>query len=110
MSIGEKIKCRRKELNLTMLDVAKLTGVSEATVSRWESGDIANMRRHRIIALANALQVSPAYLMGWEELPDSAEQSEEELDREIIEGYSRLSEENKKIVSDLIEVLLSRHE
>lgn len=69
MSIGEKIKCRRKELNLTMLDVAKLTGVSEATVSRWESGDIANMRRHRIIALANALQVSPAYLMGWEEVP-----------------------------------------
>lgn len=106
MSIGEKIKCRRKELNLTMLDIAKLTGVSEATVSRWESGDIANMRRHRIIALANALQVSPAYLMGWDELPDKAEQSEEEAENEeLFNIFSSLPEDRQQIVADLIRTL-----
>ncbi len=70
MDIGLKIKNKRKELNLTMLEVAQKTGVSEATVSRWESGDIANMRRDKIVALAAALQVTPAYLM---ELEDSIE-------------------------------------
>lgn len=60
-----KLKNRRKELGLTMLEVAKKTKVSEATVSRWESGDIANMKRDKIVLLANALQVSPSFIMDW---------------------------------------------
>lgn len=67
MDISKKLKNRRKELSLTMLEVAQKVGVSEATVSRWESGDIANMRRDKIALLANALQVTPAYIMGWED-------------------------------------------
>lgn len=67
MDMGVKLKNRRKELNLTMLEVAKRTGVSEATISRWESGDIANMRRDKIALLANALQVSPAFIMDWDD-------------------------------------------
>ena len=39
-----------------MLDVAKACEVSEATVSRWESGDISNMKRSRIASLAKVLQ------------------------------------------------------
>lgn len=66
-NINKKLKDRRIELGLTMLQVAKKTGVSEATISRWESGDIANMRRDKIVSLANALQVSPSFIMGWED-------------------------------------------
>lgn len=66
LNIGNKLKFRRKELNLTMLELAKKVGVSEATVSRWESGDIANMRRDKIVSLAKALDVTPGYIMGWE--------------------------------------------
>jgi repressor LexA len=43
-----------------MLDVAKLVGVSEATISRYESGNIKNMRRDRIEKYAKALRVSPS--------------------------------------------------
>ena len=67
MDIGIKLKNRRKELDYTMLEVARKVGVSEATVSRWESGDIANMRRDKIALLANALKVSPSFIMGWED-------------------------------------------
>lgn len=41
MRINEYLKIRRKELQLTLVEVADKCGVSEATVSRWESGDIA---------------------------------------------------------------------
>lgn len=68
MEINKKLKNKRKELGLTMLEVANKVGVSEATVSRWESGDIANMRRDKIVLLANALSVTPAYIMGYEEM------------------------------------------
>lgn len=54
------LKQRRMELGLTMLEVAELVGVSEATISRYESGNIRNMRRERIAKYARALQVSPA--------------------------------------------------
>ena len=66
MEINEILKNRRIELNLTQLDVAKAVGVSEATVSRWESGNIANMKRSRIAALAQILQIKPGVIMGLE--------------------------------------------
>ena len=67
MSLHDDIKQRRIELGLTMADVAQSVGVSEATISRWESGDIANMTRDKIVSLAKALHVSPSFIMGWDE-------------------------------------------
>lgn len=54
---------RRKELGLTMKQVAEAVGVSEATVCRWESGQIANMRRDRINNYAKILRVDPNFIM-----------------------------------------------
>lgn len=67
MEVKDILKNRRIDLGLTLKEVADKVGVSEATVSRWESGDIANMRRDRIAALASVLDVSPGVIMGWEE-------------------------------------------
>ena len=67
MEIKDIIKNRRTELHLTLEDVAKYVHVSPATVSRWESGDIANMRRDKIALLSSVLQISPMVLMGWED-------------------------------------------
>ena len=67
MDIKEIIYNRRIELGLTMKQVADAVGVSEATISRWESGDIANMRRDKIAARAKTLLLSPSVIMGWEE-------------------------------------------
>ena len=64
MLLNDKLKARRIELGLTMLDVAKSVGVSEATISRWESGDIGNMRRDKIALYAKALKTSPLFIMG----------------------------------------------
>lgn len=69
MEVKDILKNRRIQLGLTMKEVAEAVNVSEATVSRWESGDIANMRRNKIAALASVLQLSPSVIMGWEEPP-----------------------------------------
>ena len=59
-----KLKERRLELGLTLQEVADKVGVSAATVSRWESGEIENMRRDRIASLAKVLKVEPNFIMG----------------------------------------------
>lgn len=64
--MGEEniLRKRRKELNLTLADVAKKVDVSEATVLRWETGIIKNIRPDNLLKLADALQLPPAVIMG----------------------------------------------
>ncbi len=71
MEIKNILSTRRSELGLTMKDVADAVGVSESTISRWESGNISNMRRNRIYALSKILNLDPAIIMGWSS-PDGA--------------------------------------
>jgi repressor LexA len=52
-----------------MLEVAKLVGVSEATISRYESGNIKNMRKDRIAKYASALKVPPSTFLELEDKP-----------------------------------------
>lgn len=66
MLFKDLLKYRRLEIGATMEDIGKIVGVSKATVQRWESGEIANVRRDKIVKLAQALKTTPAYLMGWE--------------------------------------------
>ena len=61
--MGNYLADRRKALGLTQKEIAELVDVSEATVSRWESGEIANMRRDRIAAYAKALKTTPSFIM-----------------------------------------------
>lgn len=61
--MGNYLADRRTALGLTQLEIANKVGVSEATISRWESGTIANMRRDRIKLYAEALQTTPSFIM-----------------------------------------------
>ena len=62
-SVGEKIKNRREELGLTISELAEKIGVSEKTLSRWESGNIANVRQDKALKIAQALDVSLSWLV-----------------------------------------------
>lgn len=65
--LSSVLKRRRKELGLTLAQIADAMGVAEATVQRWESGNIKSIRHEKIGKLAEILHVSPSALMGWED-------------------------------------------
>lgn len=52
------LRSRRKELGLTLTNVGNHVGVSKGTVSKWENGNIKNMRSDKIALLAEVLRVS----------------------------------------------------
>lgn len=58
MNFNEKIKQRRIELDKTLEEIGNICGVSKATVLRWESGEIQNLKRDKIAKLAAALEIS----------------------------------------------------
>lgn len=70
-NLGKIISERRLQLGKTLDDVGRDVGVSKSTVQRWESGNIQNMRRDKLVDLARALDTTPAYLMGLTDTPDS---------------------------------------
>ena len=67
MDVGERIKYRRKQLGLSAEQIAAELGVSPATVYRYESNEIMNMRIDKLEPIAKALCTTPAYLMGWDD-------------------------------------------
>lgn len=85
MTTNQLIKERRKELRLTMKEVADFVGVSEATVSRWESGEIANMGRDKIALLASILKLSPGAIAGYDESNNSFRFSLPDLSNKYVE-------------------------
>ena len=70
MDTKDILKSKRKEFNLSQKEVADYVGVSEATVSRWESGNIANMGRDKIALLSKILKISPSVIAGYADIND----------------------------------------
>lgn len=81
MEIKDIIRTRRKEMGLTMKELADRCGVAEGTVSRWESGNISNMKRDKINALSKAIGVPVEVLMGWETDADRFQAFAEDFNR-----------------------------
>ena len=81
------LKELRKSKGLTLIELAKKVGVSAGTISRWESGEIANMRRDKIALLAKALEVKPTELLN---LPDTSPTEGYYTDPEVAEMANKL--------------------
>lgn len=87
MDVGKRIRERRKELNLSVDELAKKLNKNRTTVYRYEKGDIENLPMDILGPLAKALNTTPAYLMGWDDKPTSA--------IDTITDYYRLSVEHE---------------
>lgn len=79
MTIYERIKFRRKELDLTAEEVAKALNVSRATIYRYESSEVEKLPITILEPLAEVLKTTPAYLMGWTDKQSTYEPKKEKL-------------------------------
>ena len=61
--IGDLLKKKRKEKNLTMIQLGDAIGVTNGTISKWERGQIKNMKRDKMESLCNVLGIPPMVLM-----------------------------------------------
>ena len=61
-----RIKSAREDLKLTKRELAKIIGVHESSINKYEKG-LVDIPLSKISELARVLKVTEAYLMGWEE-------------------------------------------
>lgn len=62
--VGERIEYRRKQLGLTLDDIAQEIGVAKSTVQRYERGTIETIKLPVIEAIAKIMSVNPAWICG----------------------------------------------
>lgn len=79
MSIGNRIKMMRTQQGLSIDELAHTLGKNRTTIYRYENGDIENLPLGILDPLAEALNTTPAYLMGWETPRHVNGPSEQEL-------------------------------
>ena len=118
MSIGQRIKIMRIQQGLSIDDLAYRLGKNRTTIYRYENGDIENLPLGILDSLAEALNTTPAYLMGWEDVNDTQSVYKNayaiELDyasKWITEiGANILSDDECKKVIEYAKFLLSRRQ
>lgn len=111
MTIAERIRQRREELNLTQEELAKKVGYkSRASINKVELGK-AGVSSEMLTKLAKALHTTETYLIGIEDggadftFAGYAYTFSKD-DVEMIKKYGRASEADKKV----IDLILSKYD
>ena len=69
-TMGQRIKQKRTEYGLTMEELGNRLGVQKSAVNKWEKGEVLNIKRNYIMAMADLFHCSPAWLMGMDDIRD----------------------------------------
>ena len=102
--IGRFIAQKRKEKNLTQMQLAEILGVSNKTVSKWENGNC--MPDYSIIkSLCKELEITVSELMDGEEKDDIRENAEDMRIMFLLRRVYSLEKQNKTIYGFLVIVL-----
>lgn len=66
-NIGKLIRDRRKELGISSVVLANRIGVNQSTISRWEGGQIKDIRSAEVYLLSKYLYIPVDTLLGLSE-------------------------------------------
>ncbi|MEG2174719.1 MAG: helix-turn-helix transcriptional regulator [Oscillospiraceae bacterium] len=66
MTTGDRIRQLRLANQFSQEELGRLVGVQKAAINKYEKNSIVNLKRETLLRLAQALDTSPVYLMGFE--------------------------------------------
>ena len=102
LALYENIRRLRKKKGMSQDELAKLVGYGDRTsIAKIESGKV-DLPQSKIVAFANALQCSPAYLMGWTDESEVISLKEQSH----IKKYRLLNENGQVKTDDYMDDLL----
>lgn len=114
MTIGQRVKLRREELGLSQEELAKRIGYKSKTSINKIELDFRNLTQSKIKAIADALDTTPSYIMGWDEEGEEAKKAapseEDSLNAEIIKLFMGLTADQKKEALNYLRYLSTKSE
>ena len=67
MTTGQRIKQLRTAKNMSQEELGEKIGVKKAAINKYETGIVVNLKRSTIAKLAQVLETTPTYLMGFDD-------------------------------------------
>lgn len=105
MTVGERIKARRLEINMTQSQLAKLVGYSNRSTITLIETNQRDISRTKVIEIAKALRTTPAYIMGW----DGSENTNAKIWENMTKQYDFTNDELEQII-DFAKYLISKRD
>ena len=115
-NLGHFLKEKRKEKGLTLVQLGEKIGVTNGTISKWERGQIKNMKRDKIEALCNVLGIPPLVLINGIENNDEIEYEQitpkvfQQEVSSLLSKTANLSEQEKTLLMQTLNVICSDKE
>ena len=66
MSVGQNIKIKRKEKNITTTQLAEMIGVDQSTIVRYENGGVRRVPDKQLQKICDALDCQPGDILEYE--------------------------------------------
>lgn len=112
IEFGKRIRESRKNLNMSMKELGEKVDLDESTIQRYEVGKIKTLDIQKAKEIAKALNISEAYLMGWEDNNKNHSNVKEEdapytVAAHLPEGVELTQDEQLEIY-DYIKFILSK--
>ena len=96
MTKGLRIRQARLNKSLTLDELAVMCGTTKQTIFKYENNIITNIPTDKIEALASALGVSEAFIMGWSESSSPTLSDSEQFVVDSMRGFNQ--EGQQKVV------------
>lgn len=107
-TFAQRLLLARRDLDLTQTTLAAQAQISPQYISDLERGKSDNPAIRDVEALADALGVSPAYLLGWSDAPLAEDASAQPLDprlQELLDLFGDLDPANQAAALDIIRTI-----
>lgn len=115
-SPGARIKYLRQLANMSQEELGKRVGVQRAAINKYEKGSVTNIPISTVEKLAVVFDVSPTYILGWDEITTNPLSAEVKVLQgvqhfygrdvvNLIESYTTLDQNGKNRVHQYLDDL-----
>lgn len=98
MDKGQRIKRLRKLKRISQSDLAQMLGTSKQNIYKYETGIVTNIPSDKIELMAQIFNVSPCYIMGWDQSTDER--------RKVVDLVYSIPESKFKKLKAMLEIIL----
>lgn len=105
-NLSEKIRYLRIQKGLTQAELAEKLNTTKQTIGKYENQVVTNLPLNRVQELADALDTTPAYLMGWgEEKPAANSDELTDTQKTAIDMIKSMSDSDLEMYLEILKTI-----
>jgi transcriptional regulator with XRE-family HTH domain len=113
MTIGKRIRTERIERKISQEELAKALSTTKQAIYKYENDIVTNIPMDKVAKIAELFNVTPAYLMGWDDDSSSMKKNDAIADiilrlrsdehfMQVVESLASLSEDQLSAVQTFL--------